>query len=89
MRVELLPHQKTALSKLDSGSILKGGVGTGKSITALAYYFLKECGGDNNFSHMVFPKDLIKYAIHGHWNLLTATSRGVLDFISNRFSSKI
>lgn len=58
MRVELLPHQKTALSKLDSGSILKGGVGTGKSITALAYYFLKECGGDNNFSHMVFPKDL-------------------------------
>ena len=38
---------------------------------------------------MVFPKDLIKNAIHGHWNLLTATSRGVLDFISNRFSSKI
>ena len=38
---------------------------------------------------MVFPKDLIKYAIHGHWNLLTAASRGVLDFISNRFSSKI
>lgn len=38
---------------------------------------------------MVFPKDLIKYAIHGHWSLLTATLRGVLDFISNRFSSKI
>ena len=38
---------------------------------------------------MAFPKDLIKYAIHGHWNLLTAASRGVLDFISNRFSSKI
>ena len=38
---------------------------------------------------IVFPKDLFKYAIHGHWSLLTATSRGVLDFISNRFSSKM
>ena len=38
---------------------------------------------------IVFPKAIIKYAIHDHWNLLSATSQGVLDFISNRFSSKI
>lgn len=58
MRVDLLPHQQTALNKLDSGSILKGGVGTGKSITALAYYFLKECDGNKSFTHMNNPKDL-------------------------------
>lgn len=38
---------------------------------------------------MVFPKDLIKYAIHGHWSLLTAASRGVHDFIFNFQSSII
>lgn len=38
---------------------------------------------------MVFPKDLIKYAIHGHWSLLTATSQGIYDFIFNFQSSII
>ncbi len=36
--VELMDHQKEALTKLKSGKILYGGLGTGKSITALAYY---------------------------------------------------
>jgi len=36
--VELMDHQKEALKKLKSGKILYGGLGTGKSITALAYY---------------------------------------------------
>jgi hypothetical protein len=43
--IKLKPHQREILSKLDSGSILKGGVGSGKSLTALAYYFENECGG--------------------------------------------
>lgn len=35
---KLRPHQSDALSKLRSGSILCGGVGTGKSFTAVKYY---------------------------------------------------
>ena len=49
---------------MHNGSILQGGVGTGKSRTALTYYFVKECGGRlringaGDFSPMVQPKDL-------------------------------
>lgn len=45
--VSLYPHQRDALEKLRSGSILVGGVGTGKSRTSLAYYFEKEHGYSN------------------------------------------
>ena len=43
--VHFMPHQQEAIEKLRSGSILCAGVGTGKSITALGYYYIKECGG--------------------------------------------
>ena len=43
--MELGEHQIKAIEKLDNGKILCGGVGTGKSRTALAYYFTKVCGG--------------------------------------------
>ena len=58
--------QREALEKLRSGSILVGGVGSGKSRTALAYFFVKECGGsieivdipNSKYSPMTKPKDL-------------------------------
>lgn len=64
MPINLYEHQKDALDKLKSGSILQGGVGSGKSRTALAYYFIKECGGkikingQGGYSPMRKPMDL-------------------------------
>lgn len=38
-------NQRKAVNRLKSGSILVGGTGSGKSRTALVYYFSKVCGG--------------------------------------------
>lgn len=42
----LRPHQREAVDKLDSGKILCGGVGTGKTLTAATYYVEKESPKD-------------------------------------------
>ena len=42
--IELYPHQKKAVSEMHNGCILVGGVGTGKSRTALYYYVTRVCG---------------------------------------------
>lgn len=46
--VELREHQKQVLDQLRPGAILQGGVGSGKSITSLAYYYIYELGGTIN-----------------------------------------
>lgn len=52
--------QRQAVEKLKTGSILCGKVGSGKSRTALAYFFEKECGGlfEPFISSFKHPKDL-------------------------------
>ena len=54
----LADHQKEAVTKMFSGCILNGGVGTGKSRTGL-YYYCKQQGGDiDPYVPMKNPKDL-------------------------------
>lgn len=42
-KVKLYDYQKEAIKKMRNGCILCGGVGSGKSLTSIAY-FLKDCG---------------------------------------------
>lgn len=44
---ELRPHQRSALNKLKNGSILWGGVGSGKTRVAIAYFLQEEHEHDN------------------------------------------
>lgn len=76
MGIKLFPYQETAVDQLKTGSILCGGVGSGKTLTALAYYYKKECGAeidsDNNICQMTTPKDL--------YIITTAAKRDTLDW---------
>ena len=58
--IKLYDYQKEAIGRMNKGCILCGGVGSGKSRTALAYYFVV-CGGKinpNKYVPMKLPKDL-------------------------------
>ena len=60
MSVELLEHQLDAIERMHPGCILTGGVGTGKTHTALGYYVTKICGGDvHRLRPMQTPVDLL------------------------------
>ena len=60
-KIQLYEHQLAALNKMSNGCILCGDVGTGKSITAIAYYYTLQ-GGKVNTPKYVWmkkqPKDL-------------------------------
>lgn len=61
--MQLKDYQLDAVRKMKNGCILNGGVGSGKSITSLGYYYLRN-GGDISFlkgkghKKMKKPKDL-------------------------------
>ena len=58
--MKLRPYQREAISKLKTGSILWADVGSGKSLTALAYYYSCICGGkiEPELGEMKDPRDL-------------------------------
>lgn len=77
--IELAPHQLEAIGKMHNGCILKGGVGSGKTRTALAYAVQRELraplringGGDSG--EPLSPKDI--------YVLTTAKKRDELDWV--------
>lgn len=74
MSVELFDHQLKALSNMHNGCILCGGVGSGKSLTALAYYHISHGGKlePNKFTPMKDIKNL--------YIITTARKRDTLEW---------
>ena len=73
MPVNLHPHQEVAVEKMHNGCVLYGGVGVGKSITAMAYFVSKVCGGEyGRPGTMKTPKDI--------YVITTAKKRDSLDW---------
>ena len=74
MAATLYDYQWDAVNRMSNGSILCGGVGSGKSRTSLAYYFCKECGGklEPEYKPMTRPKAL--------YIITTARKRDTLEW---------
>ena len=79
MGIELRDYQSQAIRNMKNGCILCGGVGSGKSRTALAYYFFQEGGnllgnvaGDDYVPMPDPPKDL--------YIITTARKRDTLEW---------
>ena len=71
-RIELYDYQLDAISRMKNGCILCGGVGSGKSRTSLAYYFLQQGGELDPHRKMKNPKDL--------YIITTARKRDTLEW---------
>lgn len=57
MAIILKPWQQDALKRMKNGCILNGGTGSGKSLTALAYYFFKNGGIYSKGFYIPMPDD--------------------------------
>lgn len=75
MAIDLYDYQQEAIRKMKNGCILCGGVGSGKSRTALAYYYLQEdgrIGTDEYYPMGDPPRDL--------YIITTARKRDTLEW---------
>ena len=77
MPINLFNYQLSAIEKMRNGCILNGGVGSGKSLTSLGYYYLQQ-GGDisslkgGDFVKMKNPQNL--------YIITTARKRDTLEW---------
>ena len=77
MALKLFDYQLDAVKKMKNGCILCGGVGSGKSLTSLSYYYLQNKGSilslkGHPFQKMKQPKDL--------YIITTARKRDTLEW---------
>ena len=74
MAIPLYDYQLDAIKRMKNGCILCGGVGSGKSRTSLAYYYLKQGGNvvPKDYIPMTNPKDL--------YIITTARKRDTLEW---------
>lgn len=72
MAIKLYDYQMDAVKRMRNGCILNGGVGSGKSITSLAYYFTQQGGNLDPYKPMKNPKDL--------YIITTARKRDTLEW---------
>lgn len=72
--IKLYEHQINALKNMHNGCILNGGVGSGKSLTSLAYFVENICGGKINEEYKPMRKKLDLYII------TTARKRDTLEW---------
>lgn len=76
MTVTLRPHQAKAVDEMHNGCVLKGGVGSGKTITSLVYFYTKVCKGVvGDLGSMREPRDL--------YVITTARKRDSMDWQSD------
>ena len=77
MSIRLFDYQIKAINEMKNGCILNGGVGSGKSLTALGYYYVQQGGPIEGLINgerpdMIKPRDL--------YIITTARKRDTLEW---------
>ena len=83
MAVKLYDYQEEAVKKMKNGCILCGGVGSGKSITALAYYFTLNGGELNPYVPMDDCNPIDLYIITTVKDLALAAITSLIIMVKN------
>lgn len=83
--MELWPHQEKALDRLTNGSVLVGGTGSGKSLTAVAYYN-KVLGSATSPPRALFVITTAKKRDEGDW-VREAGNLGVTELVVDSWNN--